>query len=42
MVKNIKKHDWNKEQPHDPRTGKFKTKKYSIDNPNKVTWVKVD
>ncbi len=34
------KHDWSKEQPHDPKTGKFVREKTAENNPAKYTWVK--
>lgn len=37
-----KKRNWNKEQPHDPKTGEFVPRKYAEKHPEKVTWVKVD
>lgn len=40
MAKDNKKHNWNKEQPHDARTGRFVTEKKAENNPNKVEWVK--
>lgn len=41
MAKDEKKHDWNKEQPHDARTGRIVPKNTAIRNPDKVEWVKV-
>lgn len=38
--KDTKKHDWNKEQPHDAKTGEITTEKYAREHPNKVEWVK--
>ena len=37
-----KKHDWNKEQPHHAKTGKFVKEDYAKKNPDKVVWVKED
>jgi hypothetical protein len=42
MPKDNKRHDWNKEQPHDAGTGRFRTEKYARDHPDKVVWVKED
>lgn len=35
-----KNHDWNKEQPHDADTGRFRKDDYARKNPDKVEWVK--
>lgn len=41
MAKDDKKHDWNKEQPHDAKTGRIVPNDKAVKNPDKVTWVKV-
>jgi len=35
-----RKHDWNKEQPHQVDTGRITTEKYADRHPDKVEWVK--
>lgn len=40
MTKDNKKHDWNKEQPHDAKTGQIVSEKEARNNPDKVEWVK--
>lgn len=40
MAKDNKKHDWNKEQPHDAKTGRFVPENKARNNPDKVEWVK--
>jgi hypothetical protein len=40
MTKDNKNHDWNKEQPHDAKNGRFVPEKVARNNPNKVEWVK--
>ena len=40
MSKYNKKYNWNNEQPHHVDTGKITTKKYAINHPGKVEWVK--
>lgn len=35
-----KKHDWSKEQPHDPKDGTFVTRKEAEKHPEKYSWVK--
>jgi hypothetical protein len=37
-----KKHDWNKEQPHHAKTGRFVKEDWANKNPDKVVWVKED
>lgn len=34
-----KKHDWSKEQPHDPNDGTFVSRKKAEAKPEKYTWV---
>jgi len=36
----LKKHDWNKEKPHDVVTGKITPKDWAITHPDRVEWVK--
>lgn len=38
--RDTKPHDWNKEQPHDARTGRIVTEEKARRNPDKVEWVK--
>lgn len=40
MVKDTKKHDWSKEQPHHVKTGEITTEKYAREHPENVEWVK--
>lgn len=40
MAKDAKPHNWNKEQPHDAKTGRFTTERVARNNPDKVEWVK--
>ena len=35
-----KKHDWNKEQPHDVKTGRIVKRDWAEKHPDKVEWVK--
>lgn len=36
MAKDNKKHDWNKEQPHDAKTGEIRSEDYARKHPEKV------
>ena len=36
----MKKHNWNKEQPHRADNGRITTRKFAEKNPRKVEWVK--
>jgi hypothetical protein len=40
MPKDTKPHNWNKEQPHDAKSGRITTEKFARANPDKVEWVK--
>ena len=40
MTRDNKKHNWEKEQPHDAKTGRFVKEEKARNNPNKVEWVK--
>ena len=35
-----RKHNWNDEQPHDVRSGRFTTEEFARQHPEKVEWVK--
>jgi hypothetical protein len=40
MANDNKPHDWNKEQPHDAKTGRIRSEDFARKNPDKVEWVK--
>ncbi len=40
MSQDNKKHDWNKEQPHDADTGRIVSEREARKNPDDVVWVK--
>jgi hypothetical protein len=40
MSKDNKKHDWDKEQPHDAKTGRIVPESKARNKPNDVVWVK--
>lgn len=40
MSRDNKKHDWDKEQPHDAKTGEIRSEDYAREHPEKVEWVK--